>query len=67
MGTDKQPTREEIQSKLAMPERGSHLYLRYAFKFGMSVEQIHETTDIDPWFLDNLAADSSKLEDEIRG
>ena len=64
-GTDKQPTREEIQSKLAIPNADRIFYLRYALKFGMSVEHIHETTDIDPWFLRNLEQ-LVRLEDEIR-
>lgn len=64
-GTDKQPTREEIQSKLAIPNAERIFYLRYALKFGMSVEHIHETTDIDPWFLRNLEQ-LVRLEDEIR-
>ncbi len=64
-GTDKQPTKDDIQSKLAIPNADRMFYLRYALKFGMTVEQIHETTDIDPWFLRNLEQ-LVKLEDEIR-
>lgn len=64
-GTDKQPTKDEIQSKLAIPNADRIFYLRYALKFGMSVEHIHQTTDIDPWFLRNLEQ-IVKLEDEIR-
>ncbi len=64
-GTDKQPTKDEIQSKLSIPNAERMFYLRYALKFGMTVEQIHETTDIDPWFLRNLEQ-LVKLEDEIR-
>jgi carbamoyl-phosphate synthase large subunit len=29
-------------------------HLRYAIKYGMSLDEIHELTGIDPWFLDNL-------------
>jgi carbamoyl-phosphate synthase large subunit len=29
-------------------------YIRYAFKSGMTVQQVHELSGIDPWFLDNL-------------
>jgi carbamoyl-phosphate synthase large subunit len=64
-GTDKQPTKDEIQSKLAIPNENRIFYIRYALKFGMSVEHIHETTDIDPWFLRSIEQ-LVKLEDEIR-
>ena len=33
---------------------------------GMSIEQIHELTGIDPWFLANLAASWSQLEGRLR-
>ena len=40
-------------------------YLRYAFKDGMTVDEIHELTHIDPWFLDELQQ-IVELEDELR-
>jgi carbamoyl-phosphate synthase large subunit len=64
-GTFNQPTRDDIQSKLAIPNAERIFYLRYALKHGMSVEDIHQTTDIDPWFLRNIEQ-IVKLEDEIR-
>jgi carbamoyl-phosphate synthase large subunit len=64
-GTDRQPTRDEILSRLATPNAERIFYLRYALKFGMTVEQIHEVTDIDPWFLRNLQQ-LVQLEAEIR-
>jgi len=64
-GTEKQPTKDEIQSKLAIPNAERIFYLRYALKFGMSVEEMHRITDIDPWFLRNLEQ-LVTLEDEIR-
>ncbi len=60
-----QPTRDEIQQKLAVPNVERTFYLRYAVKSGMSVEEIHEITDIDPWFLDHVAG-LVELEEEIR-
>ncbi|QGJ72082.1 Carbamoyl-phosphate synthase large chain [Planctomycetales bacterium 10988] len=53
-GTANQPQREEIQSKLSVPNAERPWYIRYAIKDGMSIEQIHQLTKIDPWFLDNL-------------
>lgn len=64
-GTPQQPTREEIRAKLAVPSADRVWYLRYAIKDGMTVEEIHELTYIDPWFLDNLQQ-IVELEDELR-
>ncbi len=64
-GTSLQPTREEIRAKLAVPVADRVWYLRYAFKDGMALEEIHELTHIDPWFLDELQQ-IIELEDELR-
>ena len=53
-GTDRQPSRDDIIAKLSTPNDERVFYLRYGFKDGMSVEQLHEITDIDPWFLHNV-------------
>ncbi|MBM3979971.1 MAG: carbamoyl-phosphate synthase large subunit [Planctomycetes bacterium] len=50
-GTDNPPSREEIAHKLASPNAERVWYLRYALLAGMSVEEVHERTKIDPWFL----------------
>lgn len=65
-GTDRQPTRDEIIRKLTVPNAERVFYLRYAFKDGMSVADIHQLTDIDPWFLESLSQIIS-IEEEIRG
>ena len=44
-----------LRRKLAVPSQGRLYYVRYALKMGWSVEQIHELTRIDPWFLAQLA------------
>jgi carbamoyl-phosphate synthase large subunit len=64
-GTPEQPGEHEIRAKLSMPNAERVWYLRYALKAGMPVEQIHELTHIDPWFLDQLA-DIVRLEDHLR-
>ena len=53
------PSSDEIRAKLATPSAERVWYLRYAFKSGMTVDEIHELTRIDPWFLDEPAARSS--------
>jgi carbamoyl-phosphate synthase large subunit len=53
-GTPEQPSLETIKSKLATPGAERAWYLRYAILAGLSLEQIHTLTGIDPWFLHNL-------------
>ncbi len=64
-GTDRQPSEDDIISKLSTPNEERVFYIRYALKHGMSVEKIHDTTDIDPWFLRNLQQ-LVNLEQQIR-
>ena len=64
--TPLQPSREEIRAKLAVPNAERIWYLRYAFKSGMTIDETHELTSIDPWFLDNLH-EIVEIEDELRG
>ena len=64
-GTPLQPTSDEIRAKLSIPNADRVWYLRYAFKSGLSLEQIHEITNIDPWFLEHLRGIIT-LEDELR-
>jgi carbamoyl-phosphate synthase large subunit len=53
-GTPNQPSAEEISAKLATPNAERIWFLRYALKSGMSVEEIHLRTRIDPWFLSQI-------------
>jgi carbamoyl-phosphate synthase large subunit len=64
-GTPQQPSHEEITHKLASPNAERVWYIRYAFKEGMSVEEVHTRTKIDPWFL-NAILDLVHIEDELR-
>src|SRR5712672_2371091 len=43
-----------IRAKLATPNTERAWYIRYALLAGMSIDEIHALTGIDPWFLDNL-------------
>jgi len=63
--SDEQPDESEIREKLSRPNPERVWYLRYAIKSGMSIEQIHEITGIDPWFLDNLL-EIVETEEKIR-
>ena len=53
-GTSRQPSEDEIESKLAIPNTERAWYIRYAFLSGMDVDRIHAITGIDPWFLANI-------------
>ncbi|MFO0880933.1 MAG: carbamoyl-phosphate synthase large subunit [Gemmataceae bacterium] len=64
-GTPTQPGEEEIISKLSTPNAERIWFLRYAFKAGLSLEDIHKYTRIDPWFLANMQ-EIIALEDRLR-
>ncbi|MBA4062842.1 MAG: carbamoyl phosphate synthase large subunit [Isosphaera sp.] len=65
-GSANPPTREEITQKLATPNAERVWYLRYAFKAGMSVEDVHARSKIDPWFL-RAVKELVDLEEELKG
>lgn len=64
-GTVRQPSRDDIVARLSIPNDERMFYLRYAIKDGMTVEEIHEVCEIDPWFLQNLRQ-LVEVEDQIR-
>jgi carbamoyl-phosphate synthase large subunit len=53
-GTPEQPSLDEIKAKLATPNAERVWSIRHAFLAGLSIEQIHSLSLIDPWFLHNL-------------
>jgi len=64
-GTGEQPSAEDVRAKLSTPGDGRVWCLRYAIKYGFSIDEIHQLTGIDPWFLDNLR-EIVDLEEELR-
>jgi carbamoyl-phosphate synthase large subunit len=56
---------EEVKKKLSVPSAERIFHLRQALLLGMKVEEIHELTKIDPWFLTNIQ-EITDLEKEIR-
>ncbi len=64
-GTAEQPSIDDVRAKLARANDQRVFYLRYAMKYGMSIDEIHDLTGIDPWFLDNLHQ-IVELEEELR-
>ena len=65
-GTDRQPNLDEIRAKLSTPNADRAWYLRYALKAGLTNADIHQLTNIDPWFLDQLS-ELVEMEDQLRG
>src|SRR5688500_16475436 len=45
---------EKLRRKLSVPSQGRLYYVRYALKMGWTIEQVHELTKIDPWFLGQM-------------
>ncbi|MGH7997716.1 MAG: carbamoyl-phosphate synthase large subunit, partial [Opitutaceae bacterium] len=66
LGGEERPDDGTIKHKLATPNAERIFYIRYAFKAGYSVDQIHELTRIDPWFLHQLR-ELHEMEEELRG
>ncbi|HTN74711.1 MAG TPA: carbamoyl-phosphate synthase large subunit, partial [Pirellulaceae bacterium] len=64
-GTSTQPSYDEIRAKLSTPNADRVWYLRYAFKHGMSAQEIFSLTHIDPWFLDQLS-ELVETEEQLR-
>ncbi|MCZ2343743.1 MAG: carbamoyl-phosphate synthase large subunit [Bacteroidales bacterium] len=63
--TPQQPTLDEINNKLTTPNADRIWYIRYAMLAGLSLEEIHRITRIDPWFLRNME-ELVRMEDEFR-
>ena len=53
-GTTAEPSPDDIRARVATPDPDRVWYLRYALKAGMTVDELHSLTAIDPWFLDQL-------------
>jgi len=64
-GTGNPPSADEITYKLATPNADRIWYIRYAFKAGMTIEDVFSRTKIDPWFLRGIR-DLVTVEDELR-
>jgi carbamoyl-phosphate synthase large subunit len=64
-GTANPPAREEITHKLSNPNADRIWYVRYALLAGMTVEEVHARSKIDPWFL-RAIEDLVNVEHELR-
>ncbi|NBC86389.1 MAG: carbamoyl-phosphate synthase large subunit [Bacteroidetes bacterium] len=57
--------RDYVRERLQKPHWDHLLHVRHAFRYGASVEEVHDVTKIDPWFLHQIQ-DLVEVEDEIR-
>ena len=48
------PDTATLHRDLVTPGPGRIFRVKQAFQAGMTVDQVHDLTDIDPWFLDNI-------------
>lgn len=64
-GTPLQPDHETIGRNLATPNAERLWYLRYAFKSGMTIEDVYDRTKIDRWFLQHIY-DIVGMEERLR-
>src|SRR5262245_9254926 len=53
-GASSHPSPDELAQRLSTPNAERIWYIRYALKDGQTVEEIHQRTKIDPWFLANI-------------
>lgn len=52
--SENRPKREDIITKISSPHSERIWWLRLAFKEGFSLQEIHDRTRIDPWFLAHI-------------
>lgn len=45
---------DELKAKLKIPKSDRIWHVAQSFRLGMSIEEVHELTNIDPWFLHNI-------------
>ena len=66
LGADREDaTRSEVRERLKKPYWDRTLQIRNALKLGASIEEIHDITKVDPWFLYHIQ-DLVLLERQIR-
>ena len=66
LGADREdPDRDTIRDRLKKQYWDNLLHVRHALRAGASIEEIHDVTQIDPWFLYQIQ-DLVAVEEEIR-
>ena len=66
LGADREDAdRETVRERLKKPYWDNLLHVRHAFRYGASVEEVHDVTQIDPWFLHQIQS-LVETEEQIR-
>jgi carbamoyl-phosphate synthase large subunit len=54
--SDEQRTlwKDKVMTQLRIPKPNNIFYIRYALQLGVSIDEVHEVTKIDRWFLYNI-------------
>ena len=55
-----------LRAKLAVPTSERLWYVRYALKMGWSIDQVHQLTKYDPWFIGQMQ-ELVTFEDRLSG
>jgi carbamoyl-phosphate synthase large subunit len=58
--------RRSVVARLSHPRPDNVFYLRHGFQLGMTIDELHTITHIDPWFLHNIKQ-IVDLEEELKG
>jgi carbamoyl-phosphate synthase large subunit len=67
LGADRpEPDRRFVRERLSRSRWDRLLQIRNAFRLGASVEEVHDITKVDPWFLTKIAG-IVRVEREIEG
>ena len=53
-GMSEEERNERIREELSVPQAQRLWYVGDAFRYGLSVEEVHEYSFIDPWFLEQI-------------
>ncbi|HYA35987.1 MAG TPA: carbamoyl-phosphate synthase large subunit, partial [Candidatus Binataceae bacterium] len=53
-GLSREAALSEVRARLATPNSHRIFYLADAFRLGLSNQEVHKLTKIDPWFLDSI-------------
>jgi carbamoyl-phosphate synthase large subunit len=64
-GADELPDETTIRQKLGTPNAERVFYIRWAFKAGLTEEEIFDLSKIDPWFLRQLR-ELHEMEEELK-
>ncbi len=63
--TEKIEWKRKVLDRVNVPRPNNIFYLRYGFQLGLTIEELFNTTGIDPWFLYNIKQ-IVEMEEELK-